>query len=281
MNYRHAYHAGNFADVVKHITLARIVSYLRRKDAAFRVLDTHAGVGVYDLDAGEARRTAEADVGIRKLLQAVLAPAVADLIAPYRDAVAELNAGAAITRYPGSPALARALLRPQDRLVANELHPADHAALAAHFARDPHAKVLNLDGWIALKSCLPPPERRGLILIDPPFEQPGEFDRMQQALVDGHRRFANGIFALWYPIKDPKDRANFLKSAAIAGFERAIAIELMIQGPTRRDVLNGAGLLVANPPFVLADEMRTIITGLLPILSQGPGASAQVFDCVA
>src|SRR5690606_4824480 len=182
MNYRHAYHAGNFADVMKHAVLARIVEYLKRKDKAFRVIDTHAGTGMYDLSSEEAQKTGEWRGGIGTLLNAQLPGDAAALLKPYLDAVRAANPDGAVTRYPGSPAIARHLLRRQDRLTAIELHPADAAALKRHFAGDFQTRVIELDGWLALGAHLPPKEKRGLVLVDPPFEERDEFGRIVEGL---------------------------------------------------------------------------------------------------
>jgi 23S rRNA (adenine2030-N6)-methyltransferase len=197
MNYRHSYHAGNFADVLKHAILARVLTYMKLKPQPFRVIDTHAGAGRYDLSSIEASKTGEWQDGIVRLLDAELPAGVADLLAPYLDAVAALNpsrdAQSALTFYPGSPLIARQLMRDGDTLVANELHPEDAALLKAEFSRVPDTKVMTLDAWLAIKSLLPPPERRGVILIDPPFEQPDEFAKLTEAVASGLQRFANGV----------------------------------------------------------------------------------------
>ena len=175
MNYRHAFHAGSFADVVKHAVLVRILTHLRAKPAAFRVLDTHAGAGLNDLAGPEASRSPEWREGIARLLAAPVAEPARALIAPYLDAVAGLNPAGRLVTYPGSPALVLALLRPQDRLIACELEPNAAAALARHLGRDRRSKAIALDGWTALNAYVPPKERRGLVLIDPPFEDEGRF----------------------------------------------------------------------------------------------------------
>ena len=213
MNYRHAFHAGNFADVVKHATLARIVQHLKEKPAAFRVIDTHAGAGVYDLAGPEASRTVEWRDGIARLAAATLAPAVRGLLAPYLDAVAALN-GDALAVYPGSPALVQRWLRPQDRLIACEREPGAAKALAGNLRGDNRAKAVAIDGYTALNAYVPPKERRGLVLIDPPFEQGDEHARLAHALAGAHRKWPTGIYALWYPIKDTRETESFARRAA-------------------------------------------------------------------
>ena len=176
MNYRHAFHAGNFADVMKHALLVRILTYLQRKETPLRVIDTHAGIGLYDLTGDEAGRTGEWIEGIGRLDES-LAPEAEEILTPYRQVIADVRARHGETIYPGSPGIVREILRRQDRGVFVELHPADHAVLSEAFNEVSNLKVMHLDGWTALNAYVPPPEKRGLVLIDPPFEEPGEFDR--------------------------------------------------------------------------------------------------------
>ena len=196
MNYRHAFHAGNFADVVKHAVLARVIAYLKRKDKAFRVIDTHAGAGLYDLASDEAARTGEWRSGIGRVMTGALSADAASLLSPYLDAVRAANPDGGPSAYPGSPAIVRHLMRRQDRLTAIEKHPDEAAALKALFAGDVQTRVIELDGWLALGGHLPPKERRGLVLVDPPFEAEGEFDRLVGGLLKAHRRWPGGSRAL-------------------------------------------------------------------------------------
>ena len=268
MNYRHAFHAGSFADVVKHAVLARILVHLIAKPAAFRVIDTHAGAGLYDLAGEEASRSGEWRAGIERLLEATIAPSVQALLKPYLDVVASLNSAGGLATYPGSPALARAFLRPQDRLVACELEPKAMAALAHNLARDRRIKTIAIDGWIALNAYVPPPERRGVVVIDPPFEDAQDFTRLAHGLETAHRKWASGIYLLWYPIKgrqEPDALARRLKRSGIARILRAeLAVgAIPVQGP-----LGGCGLIVVNPPWTLADEL----SDMLPELAKALGS---------
>jgi 23S rRNA (adenine2030-N6)-methyltransferase len=276
MNYRHAYHAGNFADVLKHAALALVIAYLKRKPAPFRIIDTHAGSGRYALDSEEAAKTAEWQGGIGRLLGSDAAPlpeAVATLLAPYIDAVRAENGGNALAVYPGSPLIARRLMRAGDTLVANELHPEEHARLKAAVGRDRRIKVLALDGWLALKAQLPPKERRGVILIDPPFEEDGELMRVAEGLAEGLRRFATGVYLAWYPIKDPKPIARFHRAlGAIGAATRLLRVEVMLRRPVDLGRLNGCGLVAANPPHTLRDELARILPELTRRLSDDRGA---------
>ena len=246
MNYRHVYHAGNFADIVKHSLLALILEQLKTKDKPFCVLDTHAGLGLYDLTGDEATRTGEFHQGIGRILGDPHAP---EALRPYLDVVRGLNPDG-LTCYPGSPWLARALLRPGDRLMACELHPDDRAALADLFAGDRAVRVFELDGYLALKSFLPFKERRGVVLIDPPFEVRDEFERLGAGLADGLRRFGTGIFIAWYPIKDRRPLTAFL--ARVRGLtDKWLTVEVTLRPETESTRLNGCGLLVLNPPWRL------------------------------
>jgi 23S rRNA (adenine2030-N6)-methyltransferase len=275
MNYRHAYHAGNFADVLKHTVLARAIEYLKRKPAPFRIVDTHAGSGRYALDSAEAAKTGEWAGGIGRLLGADAAPLpapVAALMAPYLDAVRAANGGEGLSVYPGSPLIARHLMRAGDALVANELHPEEYARLNTVLGAERRAKVLHLDGWLALKAQLPPKERRGIVLIDPPFEEEGELELLTQGLADGLRRFATGVYIAWYPIKDPSPIARFHRALAALNGPEWLRIELIRRRPTDPDILNGCGLVVANPPHALHGELASILPVLTRRLSDGRGA---------
>lgn len=267
MNYRHAFHAGNFADVVKHLILVRILDYLKRKPAAFRVLDTHAGVGLYDLEGDEAERTGEWLEGIARLVETGLPAAAAELAKPYLDAVKARNPDGQLRFYPGSPLITRSLLREQDRLFALELHPADAEALRENFAGDIQTRITHLDGWAALGTHLPPKEKRGLVLIDPPFEEKGEFTRMVQGLVKGHRRWPGGIFAFWYPIKEPREVEAFVADLKSTGIPKILRLELTIRAPSNPARLFGTGMIVVNPPYALEEEMQVLLPPLAKLLA--------------
>lgn len=272
MNYRHAYHAGNFADVAKHAALSRLVEYLKLKDKAFRVVDTHAGIGLYDLSSEEAQKTGEWQGGIGRLLEAKLSPEAEALLAPYLAAVAAENPDGGVARYPGSPLIVRHLLRPQDRLSAIELHPQDFQRLKSLFAGDFQVRAIELDGWLALGAHLPPKEKRGLVLVDPPFEQAGEFERLVDGLVRAHRRWPGGIYALWYPIKDRAAVKDFRESLKVSGIPKILDVAFEVRRPTREARFDGSGLVVVNPPFVFEKEMRVILPELHKALAEEPQA---------
>lgn len=262
MNYRHAYHAGNFADVLKHVVLALVIEHLKRKPAPFRIIDTHAGSGRYALDSEEAGKTGEWEGGIGRFLGPGVGPLpapIAGRLRPYLDAVRRENGGLDFRIYPGSPLIARRLMRADDMLVANELHPEEHARLKAAVGRDRRVKVLALDGWLALKAQLPPKERRGLILIDPPFEEDRELERMVDGLAEALRRFATGVYVAWYPIKDPKPVARFHRAVAAVAGPKVLRVEVLLRRPVNLERLNGCGLLVVNPPHTLRGDLALLL----------------------
>jgi 23S rRNA (adenine2030-N6)-methyltransferase len=272
VNYRHAFHAGGFVDVMKHVTLTRLVEYLKLKPAAFRVIDTHAGTGLYSLTGEEARRSPEWLDGIGKLLDASLPDPVQSLLAPYLDVVAAQNRNGTLARYPGSPLVARTLFRPQDRLSALELHPADYRKLRDLFAGDVQVRVTELDGWLALNAYVPPKEKRGLVLVDPPFEEPGEWTRLVEGLTKAHRKWSSGLFMLWYPLKEPREVNSFVTALKASGISRMLRAELTVLPPTAGR-LYGSGLILVNPPFTLEAELNVILPGLAKLLQQGRGGS--------
>lgn len=273
MNYRHAYHAGNFADVVKHVVLTRLIEYLKRKDKAFRVIDTHAGIGLYDLSGEEAQKTGEWRDGIGRVLAASMTSEAALLMAPYLDAVRSVNLDGGPSAYPGSPLITRSLLRKQDRLSAIELHPQDVIRLKALFAEDFQVRVTELDGWLALGAHLPPKEKRGLVLVDPPFEQAGEFERLVERLSRAWRRWPGGIYALWYPIKDRPAVAAFRKALASAGISKILDIGFEVRRASSEPRLDGSGMVIVNPPFTLEAELRIILAQLHGLLAEEKAGS--------
>ncbi|QRM54909.1 23S rRNA (adenine(2030)-N(6))-methyltransferase RlmJ [Sinorhizobium sp. BG8] len=277
MNYRHIYHAGNFADVLKHAVLARLIAYMQQKDKAFRVLDTHAGIGLYDLSSEEAQKTGEWRDGIGRLLTAELPAEIVPLLAPYLDTVRKLNPEGGLKFYPGSPQLARQLFRPQDRLSAMELHPDDHETLRRLFDGDFQSRITHLDGWLALGGHLPPKEKRGIVLVDPPFEIDGEFERMSDGLAKAWRRFPGGVYCLWYPLKKGAPVAAFHKELKALGIPKILCAELSVRSDRDQTGLSGSGLIVVNPPFTLKQELDVLLPFLKTTLAQDRFASARSF----
>jgi 23S rRNA (adenine2030-N6)-methyltransferase len=267
MNYRHAFHAGGFTDVVKHLIVSRIVAYLKLKPGAFRVIDTHAGIGRYDLKGEQAQRSPEWQDGIKRVLDRGLPQAAAELGAPYLDVVRDLNGADTLEVYPGSPLLVRKLFRPQDRLSAIELHPEDVKSLGALFAGDVQVRVIHLDGWLALGAHVPPKEKRGLVLVDPPFEEAGEWERLTAGLVKAHRRWPGGIYALWYPLKDPPEVERFVAALRATAIPKVLRAELTIRNPSTPPRLFGTGMIVVNPPFTLEGELRVLLPALAEVLA--------------
>ncbi|MGX5774009.1 23S rRNA (adenine(2030)-N(6))-methyltransferase RlmJ [Methylorubrum zatmanii] len=258
--------------MLKHLVLTRVLVHLAAKPKPYRAIDTHAGLGVYDLEAEEAGRTGEWHDGFGRL-EAPFAADVEALLAPYRAAVAAVRARHGATTYPGSPAIIREHLRAGDKGVFVELHPVDAETLGARYASDSRTKVMHLDGWTALNALIPPPERRGLVLIDPPYEERGEIDRLGQHLLKAARKWPTGIYLGWYPIKD-LSAVDRMAAALDAGLERpALRLDLMIERPDDPTRLSGTGLVVINPPWMLAAEAELFLPALAERLARsGYGA---------
>ena len=281
MNYRHVYHAGNFGDVLKHAVLALILTYLKRKPQPFRVIDVHAGIGRYDLTGVEAGKTGEWQGGIRRLAGPDAAPlpeGIATILTPYLEAVQSLNEPGRIDAYPGSPLVARLLMRPEDRLVVNELHPEDRTLLEAELGRDRSVQVMGLDAFVAVKALLPPPERRGLLLIDPPYEQPDEMARAISAIDDATKRFATGVLMLWYPIKATGEHRAIHDALAERNTLKALIAEVTIRPEVEARGLNGSGLLVVNPPWTLREDLQLLLPFLAERLAQRPGGGYRLLS---
>jgi 23S rRNA (adenine2030-N6)-methyltransferase len=274
MNYRHAFHAGGFADVIKHIVLVRMLSYLHDKQAAFRVIDTHAGAGVYDLTSDEAQRGGEWLTGIARVMQARFSETALPLVAPYLDIVRAFNPPRELKAYPGSPLIARALLRPQDRLTACEVEPKARKHLIGALRRDTQARVVDLDGWMALPAVVPPKERRGLVLIDPPFEQKDEFDRLAAGFTEAFAKWPTGSYLMWYPVKSRRATDNLARQvtdamAAGPAPGKCLRLEFSVAPQSAGTALVSAGLLIVNPPWTLGSELKTILPELEKPLGQG------------
>jgi 23S rRNA (adenine2030-N6)-methyltransferase len=276
MNYRHGFHAGNFADVFKHAILSRVLLHLQGKPAPFRVIDTHAGAGVYDLTGAEAGKTGEWRNGIGRLLSACLDAEIRALLAPYLDAVTACNPPDRLTTYPGSSALARGFLRRQDRLIACELEPQAASALARNLRGDARVKMLAIDGWTALSAYVPPKERRGVVLVDPPFEQADEFSRMARGLENAHRKWSSGIYMLWYPIKEPAQVADFARRLTRSGIAKILRVELFVAPLPDATKLHAAGMIVVNPPWTLHSELARLLPALAAALSSDGKGGAKL-----
>jgi Protein involved in catabolism of external DNA len=267
MNYDHRFHAGNFGDVLKHVVLTRILIYLQRKPTPFRVIDTHAGAGTYDLTDAAADRTGEWRSGIGRLDPGRLTGDARGLIAPYLDAVG--GAATGVAPYPGSPALALRFTRPFDRMIFCELHPATLGALRRYVGRDRRAKVIEIDGYTGLNAFIPPIERRGLILIDPPFEAPDEFERMAKAIVDARAKWRDGIIMAWYPIKDRRGVEHIAARLVQSGISDVLRLELALDPSGVPGRLAATGLFVVNPPYTLEQEMACLLPEIRRLLAAG------------
>jgi len=279
MNYRHEFHAGNFADVFKHIILTRILLHLLKKPAPFRYIDTHAGSGFYDFSGVEAGKTGEWRAGLGQLAALADWPAaVLELIDPYlRLAAPAVDAvNGAHHLYPGSPAIAAAFLRPEDRMICCELHPLAAQELRDHLGRDRRTKIIEIDGFIGLNAFVPPVERRGVVLIDPAFEQKDDLEHSLKVLEIAWRKWSTGIFLLWYPIKNQKDVEASLRRLADSKVKRVLRLELRIAHPAESGPLAANGLLIVNPPFPLLAEAEIILPFLGKALAQGAGAGHRI-----
>jgi 23S rRNA (adenine2030-N6)-methyltransferase len=276
MNYRHAFHAGNFADVVKHAVITRILVHLKEKSTPLRVIDTHAGTGLYDLAGPEASRTQEWRGGIARLLSSTLSAPASALLSPYLDAIAVFNASTELRRYPGSPLLTLHLLRRQDRLLACELEPNAAATLEHHLRADKRVKVIAIDGWTALRAYVPPKERRGLVIIDPPYEDKNEFSRAVDEFQSAHRKWPTGIYVLWYPITTRSDPDALARHLRKSGITKTLRAELLIDSPNESAGLTGTGLIIVNPPWLLHDELKVLLPELSSVLARGGNAGFSI-----
>ncbi|WP_263261310.1 23S rRNA (adenine(2030)-N(6))-methyltransferase RlmJ [Pseudomonas sp. RIT-PI-S] len=269
MNYRHAFHAGNHADVFKHLVLSRLIALMSRKEQPFAYLDTHAGVGLYDLQGDQASRTGEYLEGVARLWQAENPP---ELAADYLRILRKLNPDGELRYYPGSPELARRLARQQDSLQFNEKHPDDGLALKDNMKRDPRVAVHRGEGWHVPRALLPTPEKRAVMLIDPPFEQPDELQRCTRAVKEAVARMRQTVVVVWYPIKDEKSLRRFYQELTSTGAPKLLKVELFVHPADSGERLNGSGLAIANPPWGLEDELKALLPWLAELLGQSGGS---------
>ena len=266
MNYRHAFHAGNHADVLKHYVLSRLIALLSRKEAPFAYLDSHAGVGLYDLQGDQASRTGEWLQGIDRLWQAEDVP---DPLLDYLEVIRAMNPDGVLRHYPGSPELARMLTREQDRLHLNEKHPEDGRLLKENMHGDRRVAVHLGEGWHVPRALLPTREKRALLLIDPPFEQADELERCVQALNEAIGRMRQTVVAIWYPIKDLNQLKRFYRDLQKSAAPKLLRIELYVQAADDAQRLNGSGLVISNPPWGLEEELKQVLPWLTSLLRQG------------
>jgi 23S rRNA (adenine2030-N6)-methyltransferase len=267
MNYRHIYHAGNFADIAKHVGLLYCLKALRRKDAAYFVLDSHAGRGFYDLQAPEAKKSGEAERGVQQLIKSALGDkSLSDYFAAVRA-----RRGKRLPRYPGSPALIAAELRAQDRALFVELKPSEARAAEREIESAGRVRTEIADGYAALKAFLPPDERRGLVLIDPPYESLDELKMMLQAFTDAYRRWPSGVYLMWYPIRSATQRSKVHARFEALQIPKMLLADLAIHPDDAGLGLAGSGLLIVNPPYG-ADEFLRNAYGAIHAAIAAPGA---------
>ncbi|MFP1981952.1 23S rRNA (adenine(2030)-N(6))-methyltransferase RlmJ [Lonsdalea quercina] len=263
LSYRHSFHAGNHADVLKHTVQSLILSALAEKDKPFLYLDTHAGAGRYKLQSEHAERTAEYQAGIARIWQRDDVP---DELDAYMQVVRNYNPQGQLRYYPGSPLVARHLLRDHDRLSLSELHPSDFPLLRQEFQRDNRARVVREDGYQQLKAQLPPPSRRGLVLIDPPYELKSDYQAVVKGIQEGYRRFATGVYALWYPVVLRQQIKRLLKDLEATGIRRILQIELAVLPDRDRHGMTASGMIVINPPWKLEAQMKSVLPWLHQVL---------------
>lgn len=273
MNYRHAFHAGNFADVFKHLVLVALLEGLKRKEKGFAYFETHAGAGRYDLRDPAVQKTGEYRDGIGRLWEDTSAD---PLVAAYLSVVRSMNRGPVLRVYPGSPRLARAVVRTQDRLQLAELEPGECARLEREFARDRQVRVACGDGYARLTAWLPPREARGLVLIDPPYESADEWRNAAAAVVAAHGRWPTGVYALWYPLKAGAPVARLRNTLETSGVRRILLAELEVWPSDTPFRLNGCAMAMINPPWRVDAELERALRPLADRLRQGPRASARV-----
>ncbi|HEJ9660757.1 TPA: 23S rRNA (adenine(2030)-N(6))-methyltransferase RlmJ [Proteus mirabilis] len=259
LSYRHSFHAGNHADVLKHIVQTLIIESLKEKEKPFLYLDTHAGAGRYQLTNAHATRTGEYLEGIARLWQQEEVP---ELILPYLEVVSSLNTSGELRYYPGSPLLAAKLLREQDLLMLTELHPTDFPLLRTEFSRDKRVRVCREDGFGQLKSKLPPASRRGFALIDPPYELKQDYSAVVKGIVEGYKRFATGTYAIWYPVVHRQQIKRMLKELEATGIRKILQIELAVKPDSDQLGMTASGMIVINPPWKLASQMTSILPWL-------------------
>ncbi|MFU8790373.1 MAG: 23S rRNA (adenine(2030)-N(6))-methyltransferase RlmJ [Methylobacter sp.] len=263
LSYRHAFHAGNFADVLKHIVLIQSLDYLTQKDKPVCCIDTHAGPGKYELDGDYALKNREFDSGIGELWQRTDLP---ECVARYVSLVKRFNSADKLTRYPGSPLLAKQLLRDKDRLCLFELHSTEIKLLTAEAHKDKRIQVIHADGLSSCLKLLPPPERRGLVLIDPSYEIKDDYPQVVETLTALHKRFATGTYALWYPVIERRRNQKLERTIAASGINNVQLFELGIRADSSEHGMTASGMIVVNPPWTLAAEMKQVLPWLAEVL---------------
>ncbi len=276
--YRHAFHAGNHADVLKHCVLQQVLAYMNQKDKPYWVIDTHAGAGMYSLASDYANKKSEYKDGIARLWEQNDLP---EILQEYVDLIRVCNVKGDWTLYPGSPEVIRRSIRADDRMRLFELHPTDFAILEEHFDRDRQAKVFKADGFASLKALLPPPTRRAVIFMDPPYELKSDYPKVVEALREGVKRFAEGVYIVWYPILTRGDHIDLIESLSELS-SKTLHISMTVQEPDQDGFgMLGSGLFIINPPWTLANSIQTVMPYLTEHLAQFEGASFDISESAA
>lgn len=273
LSYRHIYHAGNHADILKHITVSQICRHFIKKETPFFYLDTHAGIGQYELSSDQAQKNKEFDSGISRLIQQEDLP---DAVEGLMDIVRDLNDGEALEVYPGSPKVVDYYVRQKDKLHLCELHPNDFPLLAALFPHKRKANVVKENGFNAVKAMLPPPQKRGFVLMDPPYEVKKDYDYVVQALSEGHKRFPQGTYAIWYPVLGRQQADKLLKSVKATGIRNVLLLELCVRDTEKQRGMSGSGMIIVNPPWTLEKDAEAFLPFLKEVLAEDDAADFQI-----
>lgn len=273
LSYRHIYHAGNHADILKHIVISQICRHFIKKDAPFFYLDTHAGIGEYQLDSDQAQKNKEFESGIAKL---ITAKAIPEPVEHFIQLVQSLNSEKTLKTYPGSPKVVYQYLRQKDKMHLCELHPNDYPILAALFHKKRAVNVVKGDGFSAVKAMLPPPQKRGFVLMDPPYEVKQDYQTVVKSLVDGHKRFSTGTFAVWYPVLTRDQANNLIKDVAGTKIRNVLLVELLVCDLEGDTGMKGSGMIIVNPPWTLAAQAEEFLPYLVALLGEDATAHYQV-----
>lgn len=273
LSYRHIYHAGNHADILKHLVASQICRHLTKKDAPFFYLDTHAGIGLYELDSDQAQLNQEYDTGISRLMERSDLP---EPLEQFVEIVKELNPAGELSVYPGSPMVVNHYLRQKDKMHLCELHPNDYPLLASLFPKKRVANVVKDDGFLALKAMLPPPQKRGFVLMDPPYEVKNDYQKVVKALAEGHKRFSQGTYAIWYPVLNRRQADDLLNAVAATKIRNTLLLELNIRGTETKRGMAGSGMIVVNPPWTLEQEAAEFLPFLRDALAEDQDAHFQL-----
>ncbi len=273
LSYRHIYHAGNHADILKHLVASQICRHLTKKEAPFFYLDTHAGIGLYELESDQAQLNQEFATGISRLLEKDDLP---EPLEAFVEIVRELNPDGQLQFYPGSPMVVDHYLRMKDKMHLCELHPNDFPLLAALFPKKRVANVVKDDGFLAVKSMLPPPQKRGFVLMDPPYEVKNDYQKVVKALEEGHKRFAQGTYAIWYPVLNRRQADSLLDAVEATKIKNTLLLELNIRGTETKRGMAGSGMIVVNPPWTLESEAKTFLPYLVDTLAEDSDAHFQL-----